>query len=74
MIHTMNNLVWHTLNANEHNKVASKLAEYSIPCVCSTERSLLPKHNALLVSDAHKERACTVILRCFGRRSGVDLD
>lgn len=74
-MHIATNIIaWHVQNDKETNNIAKRFQEYSIPFSVSKEQSILPKHNAILVSRLHIKKASRVLLRFFGRRSGVDLD
>lgn len=69
----MKYIAWHIKNRKEYKDIAARLYEYSIPHKLSKEKSLLPRHVALLVDSNHFSKASYVLLRFFGRRSGIDL-
>lgn len=71
-MNTPANIVWHVRNRTELLKIRALLSEYAITVKASVARSVIPHHAALLVAPVHARRAGAVILRSFGRRSGVD--
>jgi len=66
-------VVWHVRSRKDFAAIKKRLMEYSIPYALSRKRSLLPLHLALLVNGRHAKKTSEVILRFFGRRSGVDI-
>lgn len=74
MQNVMSEIVWHVRSEKEYSKLVSRLNEYSINHKLDREQSMLPNHAAILVAPSHARRASNVIIRNFGRRSGVDLE
>lgn len=72
MLHQLSRPVWHVFSEKDFSPVSKRLKEYSIPHDISKEKSLVPNHAAIVVSDIHFSKATKVILRDFGRRTGVD--
>jgi hypothetical protein len=73
MIIEKTQVCWHVRNRKEYKAIQKRFAEYSIPHSLSLPRSLIPKHLALMVNCRHAQKASEVLLRFFGRRSGVDI-
>jgi len=73
-MHIATNIIaWHVQNEKEASQIGKRFAEYSIPFSISKEKTMLPKHSAVMVSRLHIKKASQVLLRFFGRRSGVDI-
>jgi hypothetical protein len=68
-----NCVAWHIKNDKEVSTISKRFSEYSIPFSIDEGRSIIPKHKAVLVSNMHSRKAAQVLLRFFGRRSGVDI-